>query len=767
MEIRRKKMKKKLSLTIVSLMCLGVFGLTACNPTVTSSEAASVADTTSEVSSEVDSVEDTSVVSNPVYKLIGIINKADLMASWKVEESDRELDLIVDPVANINLLVSTDMLTVTSSDTDVVTAAGIKLHAVAAGTATITVTLISGDTTITDTVDLTIEAAPAYISLEAARQVASGETVKTRGYVTSIVDDLKYATIADGEFAIELYGLSEELLGDIKVGDLVFVKGTSSPYNGLMEIGTIEDLTKLEPTDDENADVLKPVVLEITDWDAIPDNSDSRMVKIENMILTSVPSDYDLDDTAGTRFSFGVTLNGVEVATSVDYHNGDDACDEIYTKLSSVYPTASVAFEGLLTVYGNSYQIAPMDASELTVVNPAMTQALGLQILESDLAKLDYSEGTYEIADLPLVDLSDNYMVEYKVSSEISDLVTIDDATGKVTIVDPTEVTTGIIVGTILLKTDDSVMVGSPYIIDVQLSVPLVEPDAVAGKTIDDLFAVEEADYSMHKYTGVTGVISALAADDGSMYGNLYVGSNATTTKKFKVFGATATVGSIKFDTHSGLYYFSNPKDFLTNAETSGIMNGATITFNAIRYAYGDTDELSIEITNIVPAEVVEVAPIENGMRLTSGDFTASDTSYYGPATGTVGGISFNADYTSVGNAWFQMKDKNETDVSAISNSTALTKAIDTITVKLHTEHSEYELDAGAFLLSTSTAAIAGGIESDTADVQASEVIAIDGGNFRTFTFDVDDSAGDTFFKLSRDGKGTAYVAEIVINYVA
>ena len=633
-------MKKKLSLTIVSLMCLGVFGLTACNDTSSTSSIAdstSVTDSTSAVdtTSEVDSEKDTSVVAETVYESIAISNKTELTASWKEEEADRELDLTIDPVANINVLLKDEMLTVTSSDTSVVTATGIKLHAAGAGTATITVTLTSGGKTVTDSVDLTIEAVAAPISLQAAREVAKGELVKTRGYVTSIIEDSRYCTIADGDYAIELYYV-DDVIGDIAVGDMVLVKGTSSPYDGLMEIGSITSLEKIDAS--ENTDVAMPNDLVITDWNAIPDGSDSRIVTIEGMKLTSLPADYDVDSTEATRFAFGVTLNGVEVTTSVDYHAGDANCDAIYNKLASVPLTSTVDFHGLLTVYSNNYQISPMTADDITVTAAELTAEESLANLRTTLGDLDYSEGTYEVATLPLADTLGMYTVSYEVSTELAALVTVDAETGKVTVMDTDTATTGTITASIY--DGDSNMVGETVVIDVTIKAVLVEPDAMAGKTLADLTAVEAADYKMMKYTGVTGVVSNLKDGNGSAYGNFDVAADAAGTDKFAVYGATATLGAIKFDNHDGSYYFSNPKDFMSNELTGAIKADDTITFNAIRYAYNDVAQVSIEITAINGVEIVEEEPVEEEAFLTY-DFSSQTQEASSPAWNAVDETSF------------------------------------------------------------------------------------------------------------------------------
>ena len=97
---------------------------------------------------------------------VSITNKDALTATWNLEDADRTVEVAFAPdlynTANIPM-------TVTSSDTDVITVTGKKLSAVGAGTATITVT--AGNRT--DSVDITVTAALTGITIANKAELAA------------------------------------------------------------------------------------------------------------------------------------------------------------------------------------------------------------------------------------------------------------------------------------------------------------------------------------------------------------------------------------------------------------------------------------------------------------------------------------------------------------------------------------------------------------------------------------------------------------------
>jgi uncharacterized protein YjdB len=157
-------MKKKFLSGLVSLLALAT--MASCgggeSSVASSTTTSSVAETSSVASSDAES---STVVSsseaNPITA-VSITNKDALKATWCVGEDTRQLELSVTPTSNITALINQGKLTVTSSNATVVSASGLTLSAVGAGTATITVA--AG--TITDTVEITITAERVYTAAE-------------------------------------------------------------------------------------------------------------------------------------------------------------------------------------------------------------------------------------------------------------------------------------------------------------------------------------------------------------------------------------------------------------------------------------------------------------------------------------------------------------------------------------------------------------------------------------------------------------------------
>ncbi len=143
-------MKKKFLSGLVGLLALAT--MASCGETTSSSLPASSVSTSSVADST--SVADTSSSVNDGITAVSITNKDALKAEWHAGDATRKIELSVTPTSNITALINQGKLTVTSSAETVVSASGLTLSAVGAGTATITVAAGS----ITDTVEITVAA---------------------------------------------------------------------------------------------------------------------------------------------------------------------------------------------------------------------------------------------------------------------------------------------------------------------------------------------------------------------------------------------------------------------------------------------------------------------------------------------------------------------------------------------------------------------------------------------------------------------------------
>lgn len=115
-------MKKRKALIPLSLLALAMVGLAACAGTSSDSS-----------SSEPVSSSQATVTS------ITISNADALQAEWHVGGDDRSMTIVTDPAINIQSALNSGALTITSSDTSVVSVAGRMLSPVGVGEATITV----------------------------------------------------------------------------------------------------------------------------------------------------------------------------------------------------------------------------------------------------------------------------------------------------------------------------------------------------------------------------------------------------------------------------------------------------------------------------------------------------------------------------------------------------------------------------------------------------------------------------------------------------
>lgn len=156
-------MKKKFLSGLVGLLALAT--MSACGETTSSSVPTSSVSTSSVADSssvaDTSSVDNSSTEANPITA-VSITNKDALKSTWCVGEDTRKIELSVTPTSNITALINQGKLTVTSSAETVVSASGLTLSAVGAGTATITVAAGS----ITDTVEITVSAERVYTAAE-------------------------------------------------------------------------------------------------------------------------------------------------------------------------------------------------------------------------------------------------------------------------------------------------------------------------------------------------------------------------------------------------------------------------------------------------------------------------------------------------------------------------------------------------------------------------------------------------------------------------
>lgn len=355
-------MKKRnlLLFTLVSLLTVGVSA--SCNKTPSSSSTTPSSSTvTPSISTNPSSTTPSSTT--PVVVTISIANKEELQAEWHASEADRRLEIAIYENGssvdfNLNALISSGDLVISSSNTEALLVNAKILSAVGAGSVTLTVTYKG----TSDSVNLEILASKA----EPARKVAkleeifaADDSVGKTAYVTSGVVSRAYYDdefgnqgrfyVTDGttnteylvyncavnagaltyDLASEKYTLAamsdfktNEQTKDIKVGTKLSFVAKRADYNTTKEVNalilsvddkpvynatkTVAELNATEP----NTKELYKVTGTIKSWQ-YDDRTDGT--KYGNFYLT--------DDSGEDILVYGAS--GAKTSLSVDNTNGE------------------------------------------------------------------------------------------------------------------------------------------------------------------------------------------------------------------------------------------------------------------------------------------------------------------------------------------------------------------------------------------------------------------------------------------------------------
>ena len=172
----------------------------------------------------------------PIVELtsLTIANKDALTAEWRVADSDRQVSITADPATfDISKALDEGTLTITSSNTGVVTVMGRYLHAVAAGETTITVQC--GE--IKDSVNITVLPRLEMETITVAEALASKvkDVVTVKGEVVQVSSSGFF--VADTTGIIYVY---KALDAAYELGDTVNVKGAISEYSHIKQISSTD-----------------------------------------------------------------------------------------------------------------------------------------------------------------------------------------------------------------------------------------------------------------------------------------------------------------------------------------------------------------------------------------------------------------------------------------------------------------------------------------------------------------------------------------------
>ena len=137
---------------------------------------------------------------------------------------------------------------------------------------------------------------------------------------------------------------------------------------------------------------------------------------------------------------------------------------------------------------------------------------------------------------------------------------------------------------------------------------PIEEPEVV-DKTLQEIIDMDDATNKEASYkitVIVLGWGKSLTSYDttANKYGNMIV-SDLESLNKIVVFGATATISALVWDSTNGKYTYTNKQDFLTNAITESINIGDTLELIVIRDSYNGSTQLNAIVTKVTPKPVV------------------------------------------------------------------------------------------------------------------------------------------------------------------
>ena len=137
---------------------------------------------------------------------------------------------------------------------------------------------------------------------------------------------------------------------------------------------------------------------------------------------------------------------------------------------------------------------------------------------------------------------------------------------------------------------------------------PIEEPEVV-DKTLQEIIDMDDTTNKKASYkitVIVLGWGKSLTSYDAAAnkYGNMIV-SDLEGLNKIVVFGATATISALVWDSTNGKYTYTNKQDFLTNAITKSINIGDTLELIVIRDSYNGNTQLNAIVTKVTPKPAV------------------------------------------------------------------------------------------------------------------------------------------------------------------
>ena len=319
-----------------------------------------------------------------------IANKDALTAEWRVADSDRQVSITADPATfDISKALDEGTLTITSSNSGVVTVMGRYLHAVAAGETTITVQC--GE--IKDSVNITVlpRVEMTTVSVADALAAKAGAVVAVKGEIVQVSS--KGFFVADTSGIIYVYNALDSTY---KLGDTVNVQGAIDEYSHLKQISSTNYKIEESSTEVDAGLVFTDYTGEQLEKLSTADISKSFPAKVTVTVVADSTNDNKLKEgqvlfrcagLADTTIIYSGYLNDEHLAQigenplgkrfTIEGIFGGYSTHNTYTKRLNLYPVTITEAE---TIEVEEVQLS----AELTTLKIDQKTELSVKVLPAD-----------------------------------------------------------------------------------------------------------------------------------------------------------------------------------------------------------------------------------------------------------------------------------------------------------------------------------------------------------------------------------------------
>lgn len=498
-------------------------------------------------------------------------------------------------------------------------------------TVKLTATATLNDASASLTYTLTIDNNKNLIAIE---DIPNSGLVAVRGEVVGFIDgddDQWYGILVQsGSHGFMVYNIKKNKVpSGLKVGDIVEVSGTSSPYNGTKQIkGSDAQITILSGEDASSVAPAEFTVLGHPGF--ISQATYGTMSRVEGAKVTSVElvdNHYNGQVTEGDYVVATLEYKGAEMFFYADRYNSNmeakkAAYDLLKQALDSngektVNITGMQAMNKEVVWDGDNNDMNTTDGAALMLVDSSLIEVVDEPYQEATSIDITYTGNLFVGSSLQLSASLEGETITWATSDP------------SVATVDENGLVTGVSEGTVTISA--STESGAIGVVTLTASVRQGEPDYLHASVAEVLEAQDTKEQAYVVRGKIKGFGSKGDQTAIDQYGNVVLVDENDATKEIVVYGVSATYSALSYDEATGEYKFSNPKDSNTNVNTKDLKVGDTISMVAIRSDYKGTKQIvgvlaATNDTRIAPTkatlkEVVEGAPLSATSGTASGQY--------------------------------------------------------------------------------------------------------------------------------------------------